>query len=96
VRDVYHKMFTESPGKGPKTGIFNSITFHKILTVEFDFAAISILIRYGTFLRCLSQSEAKEREIVGANFYPYTLLLDRIPQHLQLSPLIITKNSKPD
>jgi hypothetical protein len=96
VRDVYHKMFTESPGKGPKTGIFNSIAFQKILTVEFNFAAISIPVCDEMLLRCLSRSGAEEQEVVGANFYPYTLLLDRVPQHLQLSHLIISKNSKPD
>ncbi len=33
----------ESPAKGPKAGILNSIVFHKIPTVEFDFAAIPVM-----------------------------------------------------
>jgi hypothetical protein len=37
-------MFIGSPGKGSKTGILTSIVFHKIPTVEFDFAAISITV----------------------------------------------------
>ncbi len=30
VRDVYHNMFTQSPGKGRKTHILKSIVFQKI------------------------------------------------------------------
>ncbi len=52
-------MFTGSPGKSPKTGILNSIVFHKIPTVEFDFVAISIMVRDETFLRCLWWDGAK-------------------------------------
>jgi hypothetical protein len=44
VRDVYHIMITISPGNRAKTGVLNSIVFHKIPTVEFDFTAISIVV----------------------------------------------------
>jgi hypothetical protein len=33
---------TGGPKNGPKTGILKSIVFHKIPTVEFHFAAISL------------------------------------------------------
>jgi hypothetical protein len=39
---------TGSPGKGLKTGILKSIVVHKILTIEFDFAAISGTVCDGT------------------------------------------------
>ncbi len=32
------------PGNGSKTGILNSIVFHRILTVEFDFASEYVTI----------------------------------------------------
>jgi len=60
MRDVYHNMLTESPGKGPKTGILSSIASHKIPTVEFDFAAISVTICDGMLLRCLLRSMLRE------------------------------------
>ncbi len=42
MRDVYHKKVAGGPEKGSKTGIVNSIDCHKILSVEFDIAAISV------------------------------------------------------
>jgi hypothetical protein len=53
---VYHNIFVGSSGKGPTTGILNSIVFQKIPTVDFDFVAISILVCDGMLLRCLSRS----------------------------------------
>jgi hypothetical protein len=44
VRNVYHNMLQ---GKGPKTGILTSIVFHKMPNIDFDFAAISVIVCEG-------------------------------------------------
>jgi len=62
VRDV-----TGSMGKGTNTVKLNSIVFHKIPTVDFDLAAISVTVCEGS--KCLS-------------LYFNTCLLDRVSQNI--------------
>jgi len=69
-------MITRSRGNGPKAGISNSLVFHKIPTVEFDFAAISIMVCDVSIVTSGKVGEGS----VGADFYPYTLLLDHVPE----------------
>jgi hypothetical protein len=62
VRDVIG-----SPGKGTNLANLNSIVFHKIPTVDFDLAAISVTVCEGS--KCLP-------------LYFNTCLLDRISQNI--------------
>ncbi len=52
-----------------KTGVLKSIELHKIPTVEFDFAAISVTACDGALLMYLPRSMGGG----GGGFYPYIL-----------------------
>jgi len=58
-------MITGSPETVPKTGILNSIVFHKIPTVEFDFAAAWGAVGANFyFYTLLDRVSAKEKMII--------------------------------
>jgi hypothetical protein len=80
------------PRKGPKTDILTSIVFQKISTIEFDFAAISVMVCDEALLRCLLRFGGEWYKFLS--LYTSTLLLDRVSQQLDLSPLIISTNRK--